>query len=92
MHVEQSFVILFEQWWVFWKPVEFHIKDVLTIVSAAMWLQNLVIYYGEQRVISGLQTLYAEKSPTAFQVRWQADLTFARNLNNKFAVDKAKLK
>ena len=41
--VGKSFGILLRRWGLFWKPVQYHINDVLPILSAAMRLHNFCI-------------------------------------------------
>ena len=43
IHVEQAFGVLVQRWGLLWKPLQYHISEVLPIISAAMRLHNFCI-------------------------------------------------
>ena len=72
IHVEQAFGMLVQRWGLFWKPVKYHINDVLTILSAAMRLHNFCIENDGQRSwMTGSSLLERQMETEAF-TRWWA--------------------
>ena len=73
IHVEQAFGVFVQRSGLFWKPVQYHINDVLSIVSAAMRLHNFCIDNDGISSMNQQRTLFEnEMEQEAFRSWWRS--------------------
>jgi len=72
MHVEQAFGVLVKRWGLLWKPLQYHITEVLPILSAAMRVHNFCIENDGAAYLKQNLNLFEEESQQeAFKEWWR---------------------
>ena len=67
----------------FWKPVKYHVRDVLSVVSAAMRLHNFCIYYYRTQYITFLSSIEERSMQQEAFANWWRNATSLRDEANE---------
>ena len=83
IHVEQAFGILVARWGILWRPLKFHIDEVLPIISCTMRLHNFCIDNdGIAYVKQAVNTFEQEVQDEAFNTWWETAVSLRADLQS----------
>ena len=83
IHVEQAFRVLVNRFEIFWKPVQYHVRDVTSIVSAAMRLHNFCMYHYRTQYITFLSSIEDRSMRQEAFANWWKSATSLRDEANE---------